>query len=156
MPDPDDVMIRFGHALGLSRRGERQEARRLFAELWDQVGSEGDPFHRVSLAHAMADVQDDPRSELVWDLRALEAAASVTDERVAQAGVGGPVGGFFPSLHLNLGEDYRNLGDLDAARRHLELGRVATAALADDGYGWMIKRGLAALAERLAADARVA
>ncbi|MFC7584967.1 hypothetical protein ACFQYP_15415 [Nonomuraea antimicrobica] len=35
----------------------------------------------------MADVQDDVREELTWDLRALAAADLVTDERVARAGV---------------------------------------------------------------------
>ncbi|MGQ0776481.1 MAG: hypothetical protein ACT4NY_18980 [Pseudonocardiales bacterium] len=63
----------------------------------------------------MADVQDDGHEELVWDLRALQAAGSVTDERARQAGLGGPVSGFYPSLHLNLGEVYRKLGD-DSSR----------------------------------------
>ena len=36
LPGRDDVIIRFGYALGLCQRGEREEARRLFAELWDR------------------------------------------------------------------------------------------------------------------------
>lgn len=33
----------------------------------------------------MADVQDDVREELAWDLRALQAADLITDGRAAQA-----------------------------------------------------------------------
>jgi hypothetical protein len=97
----------------------------------------------------MADVQDDPREELAWDLRALAAADSVTDERAAAAGAKGPVAAFYPSLHLNLGEDHRKLGDAAAARHHLELGRAAASALRDDGYGAMVRSGLDGLAQRL-------
>jgi hypothetical protein len=91
------------------------------AQVWIDIGEEsGDPFRRCALAHSIADVQDDEHHELVWDLRALKAA----DERAAQAGVRSPVAGFYPSLHLNLGECYRKLGDLDRARAQLERGQV--------------------------------
>ena len=97
----------------------------------------------------MADVQDDVHVELVWDLRALEAADLITEERAAQAGVTSPVAAFYPSLHLNLGECYRKLGNLDLAREHLERGQAAVSSLDDDGYGQMIKGGLHRLGERL-------
>ena len=42
----------------------------------------------------MADVQDDLREELAWDLRALAAADLITDERAARAGLTRPVSGF--------------------------------------------------------------
>jgi hypothetical protein len=50
---------------------EREAARRLFADLWEEIGAGGDALHRCALAHSMADVQDDVREELVWDLRAF-------------------------------------------------------------------------------------
>jgi hypothetical protein len=59
------------------------------------------------------------------------------------------VAAFYPSLHLNLGEDYRKLGDAAAARRHLELGLAAVDTLPDDDYGAMIRGGLHGLAQRL-------
>jgi hypothetical protein len=145
----DDVMTRFGQALELSQRGERRLARERLTSLWEEIGPTGDALHRVSVAHALADVQDDLGEELGWDLRALEAADEVTDERATQAGVAVPVAGLYPSLHLNLGEDYRRLGDLASARHHLTLGRRATRALGDDGYSRMIKGALDALAVRL-------
>lgn len=142
-------MARLGHAIETSQRGECEQARRLLTALWDEIGHDGDALHRVTLAHWMADVQDDPREELAWDLRALQAAESVTDERVHQAGATAPVVALYPSLHLNLGEDYRKLGDLAAARHHLQLGQAACASLGEDGYGQMIKGGLDAWAARL-------
>lgn len=146
----DATMIRIGRGIELSQRGERDAARELFAEVWTDIdGERGDPFHRCALAHAMADVQDDARDELTWDLLALQAADLVTDERAVQSGVTNPVAGFYPSLHLNLGECYRKLGQLDHAREHLQRGRGAVGALGDDGYGRMVKGGLDRLAERL-------
>lgn len=149
MTEPDVTMARMGRGVELGQRGEREAARELFSELWEEIGVTGDPLHRCALAHSMADVQDEVKEELLWDLRALEAADLVTDERARQAGVAGPVSGFYPSLHLNLGDAYRRLGDLDRARDHLERGRAVVGALGDDGYGQMIRQGLERLADRL-------
>lgn len=146
----DPVLTRVGEAARLGHGGEREAARLLLGALWDEIGGErGDPLHRCTLAHALADVQDDVREELVWDLRALEAAGLLTDERMARAGMALPVAGLYPSLHLNLTECYRRLGDLDRAREHLRLARATIDALGDDGYGRLIRQGLAEIAEKL-------
>ena len=142
-------MVRGGEGIELNHRGARDAARELFTQVWREIGNDGDPLHRCALAHSMADLQDDVRHELQWDLRALAAADELTDERAAQAGATNPVEGFYPSLHLNLGECHRKLNELDRAREHLELGMVAADLLADDGYGTTIKRGLANVGERL-------
>jgi hypothetical protein len=146
----DPTIIRIGEAVQLAHRGERETARRMFAEIWAEIGGEqGDPLHRCTLAHAMADVQDEVRQELVWDQRALAAAELLTDERVAEAGVALPVAGLYPSLHLNLSECYRKLGDLGRAREHLRRARATIGALGDDEYGRLIKDGLERLTEQL-------
>ncbi|MFG1792781.1 hypothetical protein [Nocardia sp. NPDC049149] len=134
-------------------QGQRAAARDLFTQIWDDIGGEqGDPLHVCVLAHAMADVQDDVHEELVWDLRALAAADLVTDERVAQAGVTLSVAGLYPSLHLNVGECYRKLGDVGLARKHLQQAQDTIGALADDGYGQLIKGGLERLAQQLTSE----
>ncbi|MCD7438848.1 hypothetical protein K4B79_11510 [Streptomyces lincolnensis] len=146
----DPTILRIGQAVRLGHGGEREAARLLFTEIWDEIGGEqGDPLHRCTLAHAMADVQDDVREELVWDQRALAAADLLTDARVAQAGVALPVAGLYPSLHLNLSECYRKLGDLDRAREHLRQARATIGALGDDEYGRLIRSGLEEIARRL-------
>lgn len=147
----DPTMTRIGQGVELHHhRGQREAARELFAQIWDDIGGEqGDPLHVCVLAHSMADVQDDVHQELMWDLRALAVAGQITDERVARAGVPLSVAGLYPSLHLNLSECYRKLGDLGRAREHLQQARAGIGALGDDAYGQLIKGGLERLAEQL-------
>jgi hypothetical protein len=147
--EPDPVLSRLGDGIGLSQRGDRTTARTVFAQLWDQVGADGDPLHRCGIAHSMADVQDDPHEELRWDLLALAAAQEITDERAAAAGIAGPAAGFYPSLHLNLAECYRTLGNVDLAREHLAHGEATVGALGQDGYADMIRGAFARIAEQL-------
>lgn len=151
----DPTLLRIGEAAQLNHGGEREAARVLFEEIWAEVGGEdGDPLHRCTLAHAMADAQDDLREELVWDHRALAAAAQLTDAHLAQAGVTLTVTGLYPSLHLNLSECYRKLGDLDRAREHLRHAQDTIGALGDDEYGQLIKEGLRRLTEQMPAPTR--
>jgi hypothetical protein len=146
----DPTILRIGEAVQLDHEGKREAARVLFAEIWEEIGGEdGDPLHRCTLAHAMADAQDDVHQELVWDQRALAAADSLTDARMAQAGLALPVAGLYPSLHLNLSECHRKLGDVGRAREHLRHARDTVGVLGDDEYGRMIRDGLEQLTERL-------
>jgi hypothetical protein len=150
----DPTLTRIGQGVELHHhRGQREAARDLFVQIWDDIGGEGgDPLHVCVLAHAMADVQDDVHQELVWDLRALAAVDRVTDERVAQAGVTLPTAGLYPSLHLNVGECYRKLGDLGRAREHLQQAQAMIGALGDDEYAQLIKGGLERLARQLTSE----
>ncbi|MER6065179.1 hypothetical protein ACIBJF_31805 [Streptomyces sp. NPDC050743] len=124
---PDALLTRIGQVVMLHHGGDREEARSRFLNLWAEIGEDGDPLHRCTLAHYLADTQDDPEDELAWDLRALSAA----EERGAPPSALGLI----PSLHLNLAADYVKLGRDEAARGHLRRARDAAAALADDGYG---------------------
>ncbi|TDD48522.1 hypothetical protein E1286_15365 [Nonomuraea terrae] len=148
----DPTITRIGQGVELHHhQGQREAARDLFTQIWDDIGGEqGDPLHVCVLAHAMADVQDDVNEELIWDLRALAAADLISDERVAQAGVTLSAAGLYPSLHLNLSECYRKLGDLSRAREHLQQAQATIGALGDDEYAQLIKGGLERLAEQLA------
>ncbi|MFG2045735.1 hypothetical protein [Dactylosporangium sp. NPDC048998] len=149
----DPTIVRIGEGVELHHgRGQRGAARHVFAEIWEEIGGEqGDPLHVCVLAHSMADVQDDVHQELVWDQRALAAADLLTDDRVAQAGVTLSVAGLYPSLHLNLAECYRRLGDLGRAREHLQQAQAGMGALGDDEYGQLIKSGLERLTQQLTA-----
>jgi hypothetical protein len=146
----DPTLIRIGEVVQLGHMGEREAARHRFAEIWDEIGGErGDPLHRCTLAHAMADVQVDVRDELLWDRRALAAAELITDARAMQAGVTLPVAALYPSLHLNVSECYRRVGDLARAREHLQQAQATIGALGDDAYGRLIRDGLEKVAELL-------
>jgi hypothetical protein len=147
----DPMLARIARGVELHHgRGRRAAAHQLFAQIWQEIGGErGDPLHVCVLAHSMADVQDDVHQELIWDQRALAAADLLTDERVAKAGVTPSVAGLYPSLHLNLAECYRKLGDLGRAREHLQRAQAGIGALGDDEYGQLIKGGLDRLSQQL-------
>jgi len=142
----DEVLTRIGQVAMLHHGGDREEARSRFLDLWGEIGEEGDALHRCTLAHYLADTQDDPEDELAWDLRALSAA------RELPAGDPRGVPGFFPSLHLNLAADYVKLARPDAARTHLAHARTTANTLADDGYGRGVRAAIARLQRRLDQD----
>ncbi|MFJ9710033.1 hypothetical protein [Streptomyces sp. NPDC101234] len=141
---PDAVLTRIGQVVMLHHAGDREEARRRLLDLWTELGEHGAPLHRCTLAHYLADTQDDPADELAWDLRALSAA----DEAEASAGLRG----FYPSLHLNLAADYVKLGRTEAARSHLHRARGAAGALGEDGYGDGVRAAISRLELRLGDD----
>ncbi|MFD7709123.1 hypothetical protein [Streptomyces sp. NPDC059786] len=149
---PDAMMTRIGQVVMLHHGGDREEARDRFLNLWAEIGEDGDPLHRCTLAHYMADTQDDPADELAWDLRALSAAEELTDGRVSAHHASLAVRGFYPSLHLNLAADQLKLGRPEAARSHLRLARDASDALEDDAYGDGVRAAIDRLELRLEED----
>jgi hypothetical protein len=139
----DPVMARIVEVVGLAQSGGGDAARPRFAAIWDEIGPQGDPFHRCTLAHYAADVQSDVKAELMWDLRALAAADELTDERAQRYDGSLSVAGFYPSLHLNLTDVYRRLGEHEKAREHLGRAQAAVGALGLDGYGQLLREGIA-------------
>ncbi|MFF5370414.1 hypothetical protein [Streptomyces sp. NPDC013187] len=142
---PDAVLTRIGQVVMLHHAGDREEARHRFLGLWAEIGEHGDPLHRCTLAHYLADTQDDPADELAWDLRALTAAEEARGEALAATAVAA----LSPSLHLNLADDYVRLGRGDAARTHLRWAREAATALTDDGYAEGVWAAIGRLESRL-------
>ncbi|MEU7190459.1 hypothetical protein [Streptomyces sp. NPDC045369] len=160
----DVVLTRIGQAVMLHRGGDREEARNRLARLWAEIGPDGDPFHRCTLAHYLADTQDDPADELDWDLTALETArqakgASAADrdgERAASAGRSVPaVAALLPSLHLSLAADYAALDRHGEARAELDRARQTAAPLADDEYGRGVRQAIERLGIRIAGSGGV-
>jgi hypothetical protein len=145
----DETAAHIGQAIALGQQGRRAEARHAFAQIWAAIGNAGDPLHRCMLAHHMADVQDDMREELAWDFACLGGRGLDHWRARSRRGSHGSGARVLASLHLNLGEDYRKLGNVDRARRHLDLGRQSLAFLGSDPYSLMIKGGLDGLAGRL-------
>ncbi|WP_433159018.1 hypothetical protein [Kribbella sp. CA-247076] len=105
--------------------------------LWEEAAD--DRQSRCAIAHYLADVQDETEDELAWDLRALEYAE---DEN------------WLPSLHVNLADDYRRLGDAAKASQHLETAREKLGLLADDAYGDLMRSAVEHVAQALADGSR--
>lgn len=138
----DPTMEAIGTAVALGRAGDTASARCTLVEVWEQIGDSGDPFHRCTLAHYLADLCEHPAEALIWDIRALDAAASVTDERAQAHHQSLQVAGFFPSLHLNIADNLRRLGAFDAALEHVSCAEACSDALPDDAYGETIRTAI--------------
>ena len=128
------VLEEIRRGISLREAGQLQEARELLLRRWTLV-EHGDAFARLFLAHTMADVQDDPREELRWDLLAMQAYHDVSESRASEQDIPGGRDGLLPSLHLNLAWDYQKLGQRDQAAAEFEAGRRYLHLLRDDAYG---------------------
>ena len=98
-----------------------------------------DDYDASIAAHYLARVQPDTRSTLEWNERALSHARRCPPEQVR---------GFMPSLHLNLGKSYEDTGDLARAAASYAHAAACLDALDDDGYGALVRRGVAAGLDR--------
>ncbi|MGW4054538.1 hypothetical protein ACWENA_27300 [Streptomyces sp. NPDC004779] len=147
---PDPTMEAIGHAVVRGRSGDTASARRELLGLWSGIGVTGDPLHRCSLAHYLADLHEDPAQALAWDIRALDAADAVTDHRVQEHHAGLRIAGFYPSLHLNLADDYRRLGSFEAATEHIDAARTHAPSLPQDPYGDLIRGAIQEVGESIA------
>ncbi|MET8233262.1 hypothetical protein ABZS77_21600 [Micromonospora sp. NPDC005298] len=148
---PDPTMTRIIEAVQLGHRGDPTRAREQLTALWDDIGPAGDALHRCALAHHLADLQDTAAAELLWDERALAAAADLTDDRATRYDRALQVRGFLPSLHLNLADVHRRLGDTTRARAHLDTARGHAAHLPADPYGDLVRAGIEHVDQALAA-----
>ncbi|CAM5265329.1 hypothetical protein SVIOM342S_06161 [Streptomyces violaceorubidus] len=151
---PDAVLTRIGQIAMLHHAGDREEARHRFLGLWAEIGDRGDALHRCTLAHYLADTQDDPEEELAWDLRALSAAEELTEDLLADRHEGTPAARALPLAHLNVAADYDRLGHREAARLHLGRARAAAESLAPGRYGEGVRASIDRLELRLDRAAR--
>ncbi|MFD4293400.1 hypothetical protein ACFWPA_14670 [Rhodococcus sp. NPDC058505] len=146
----DATMDAIAEATMLGRGGATDAARARLLDLWEEITPSGDALHRCTLAHYVADLHTDPAQALVWDVRALDAAAALTDERTERHHPGLRVAGFYPSLHLNIADNLRRLGSFDAAGDHLAAARRCEGTLGDDEYGAMIRGALHEVEQQVA------
>ncbi len=109
-----------------------------------------DHAYRCVLAHYLADVQGSLTEEVEWDMTALQEFGHLGGDDLAPAGIP-DTAGLAPSLHLNLGDGYLRQGRLPDAMDQLRAGLASLGTLPDDGYGRMIRDGLARLESRIVA-----
>ncbi|MGV9312337.1 hypothetical protein ACWDR0_09070 [Streptomyces sp. NPDC003691] len=147
---PDPTMEAIGHAVAEGQAGNSASARRKLLALWSAIGVTGDPLHRCSLAHYLADLYEDPAQALAWNIRALDAAGAVTEQRVQEHHAGLQISGFLPSLHLNLADDYRRLGSFEAATEHIDAAGTHAAGLPQDPYSDLVRRAVQEVAAAIA------
>ena len=129
--DPENPVVRLC-AAGMQAEFARQpdEARRLFEQAW---GAAADDYEACIAAHYLARHQSDLQEALRWNQTALARAEADGTERVR---------GFYPSLYLNLGFAWENVGDLAEARRCYALAHARLGDLPDGPYGEVVRGGV--------------
>ena len=108
-----------------------EEAAEVFQQAWDEAA---DNVEKFVAAHYIARHQSSVADKLKWDEIALSLALEIKDEQVK---------GAYPSLYLNIAKCYEDLKDFAKARENYELALRHTDFLLNDGYGDMIKAGIA-------------
>ncbi len=136
-------------AIGEAQTGDPETGRQRLLGCWEQT-KPSQHAYRCVLAHYLADVQSTVDDEVSWDTTALEEYAYVGGDDLAAVGIP-DAAGLAPSLHLNLGDGYLRQGRLAEATEQVRAGLASVDVLADDGYGRMVREGLARLADRVEA-----
>ncbi|WP_378732437.1 hypothetical protein [Nocardia brasiliensis] len=148
----DDTMAAITRAVGLGHEGQPDAARAALLALWKSLGPQGDPLHRCTLAHYLADLHDDAAEALTWDIRALDAADSLSNDRAQQYDSSLDVRGFYPSLHLNLADNYRRLRSFTAAQREIAAARATLHTLPDSPYSTTVRTAVDEVANAIQAQ----
>lgn len=139
--DPENPIVKLCvEGMKAEGAGRLDEARALFTRAWE---SHTDDWEACIAAHYLARHQPTPQDTLHWNQVALDRADAVTDERVH---------GFYPSLYLNLGHSYEQLGDLAEARRYYDLAAGQATALPEDRYGGIVRQGIENGRQRASSD----
>ena len=132
---------------GMRAEGEGRiaDARALFLQAW---AARSDDFEACIAAHYVARHQDSPQATLHWNQMALDYADAVRANAEGDAG-GDTVGdarvdGFYPSLYLNMGWSYEQLGDVAAARVYYDRAAQQMDELPDGRYGDIVRHGVVA------------
>jgi len=131
--DPNNPVVKLC-AAGMAAEGEgrRADAKVLFEQAW---AARTDDFEACIAAHYVARHQETLDAELAWNREALTRANAAADDRV---------GGFYPSLYLNLAHSLEQLGHIATAHEHYSLAAARLKDLPDSPYADLIRTGVTA------------
>jgi rifampin ADP-ribosylating transferase len=108
-------------AMALEEKGEADAAQRLFLQAWNESTND---FEKYIAAYYVARNQDNVRDKLRWLETALRFALKVNNEAVISA---------FPGLYSKIAECYEDLGDIENAKKNLELADSSAGDPSDSG-----------------------
>jgi hypothetical protein len=137
--DPNNPVVRLcAEGINSETAGKADEATRLYQEAWE---ARTDDYEACIAAHYLARVQRTPNEVLNWNRESLRYADAVNDERVE---------GFYPSLYLNMGKAYEDLGKREEARKFYGLAEGKAITLPEGKYGDVVRHGVAEGLKRVA------
>jgi rifampin ADP-ribosylating transferase len=136
--DPDNKIVKLcARGMELEGEGKNEEASKVFLQAWEQASGDKEKF---TAAHYVARHQKSIADKLAWDETALNLALKINDDSVK---------GAYPSLYLNIAKGYEDLEEYEKAAKTYETALSYTNFLNEDGYGKMIKGGIANGLERV-------
>ena len=126
-------------AKGMEMEGQKKlpEAISYFDEAWNIASND---FEKFTAAHYVARHQINVSEKLNWDKLALEHALKIDDVGIKET---------FPSLYLNIGKCYEDLGDLENAKSNYQKALSFECFLPENGYGKIIKAGISNAIDRV-------
>ena len=105
------------------------DARQCYQQAWDSCT---DGYEACIAAHYVARSQDTVEGALQWNLRALELAYTVSQEKVRD---------FYPSLYMSTAHAYKQLGGTVQAQRYYRLaagmGEIQPVESENDLVRWL-------------------
>ncbi|HKN75284.1 MAG TPA: hypothetical protein VJW94_08905 [Candidatus Acidoferrum sp.] len=129
--DPNNpIVLLCAAGMKAEMEARKDEARLLFLQAWEQSK---DDFEACIAAHYVARHQETAKETLRWNQVSLALADAVGDERVQ---------GFYPSLYLNMGKAYEDLGNREEAKRHYELAAASMSNVPEGRYGGIVRDGV--------------
>ena len=139
--DPNNPVVKLcAQGIDIEMKGRRDEARSLYLQAWELRQHDVDA---CIAAHYVARLQETPAETLRWNELALTHANRASSESIRS---------FFPSLYLNLGKSYEDVGNLSRARELYEQGELRLTDVPDGGYGEIVRQGLQNALKRVRQD----
>jgi len=139
--NPNNPVVKLcSEGLAAEMAGKVAEALDLYTRAWD---ARKDDYDACIAAHYVARLQKTPEDALRWNRQSLNAAKSVGEERV---------GGFYPSLYLNMGKSHEDLGNFDEARRYYRLAEAKLGVLGEGPYADTVRKGVTSALMRVAGN----
>lgn len=116
--------------------------KRSYAQIWVSLKDTNYYWPRMMLEHLAADLEDDPRVALRWDLMSLREATVILSGQ-DPAGNVAEAAGSIASIHLSIAQGYLAMNRPGPCLRHCDAGDEYARELDDDVYGRQVRRGLA-------------
>ena len=120
--DPNNTVIKLCMSgMSLEDNGALEDALKQFEKAWDEAT---DDYEKFIAAYHLARRQKHIQDKLKWMETSLQCALNVDDENVKSA---------YPTLYLSIAKCYEALGDLEQAKRNVELAHSYRGAPSDEG-----------------------
>jgi hypothetical protein len=120
--NPNNHVVRLClQGMGMEEKGQPKEAKRLFAQAWNEAANE---FEKFIAAHYVARHQENVTDNLRWLETALQFALQMNDDAVKAA---------LPSLYDNIARCYHALNDPGQAKLYDDLAASFTDNPPDKG-----------------------